>query len=95
MSALSPGCGPAAVESVPVTTRMPHASASTSPTSRSHLGGRLDAPAGVAPRLHRHHRRGREHDEREQEVGRDHQRVQIEPDRQQAERRLRDRAEEA
>ena len=38
ISALSPGCGPAAVESVPVTTSTPQAPASTSPASRSQTG---------------------------------------------------------
>ena len=95
ISALSPGCGPAAVESVPVTTRTPQAPARTSPASLSHVGGRrLDAAAGIAPGLDRDHHRAGEHDEREQEVRRDHQRVQVEPDRQEPERSLRDRAEE-
>ena len=95
ISALSPGCGPAAVESVPVTTRIPHAPARTSPASLSHSGaGDSTRPRGIAPRLDRDHHRAGEHDEREQEVRRDHQRVQVEPDRQEAERSLRDRAEE-
>ena len=55
---------------------------------------RLDAAARVPPGLDRDHHRAGEHDEREQEVRRDHQRVQVEPDRQQPERSLRDRAEE-
>ena len=87
------GCGPAAVESVPATTRMPQAPARTSPTSCSQRGaGDSMRPRGVPPRLDRNDRRGGEDDEREEKVRRHHQRMQVEPDRQQPERSLRDRA---
>ena len=59
-----------------------------------HRRRRLDAAARISPGLDRDDHRAGEDDEREEEVCPDHQRVQVEPDRQEAERSLCDRAQE-
>ena len=80
MSAASPECGPAAVENVPVTTSTSTRRASTSPSrpsQRRHerLGrGRAACPSASSATT----TPPAEHDEREQEVRHDEQRVQVE-----------------
>ena len=95
MSALSPGCGPEAVESVPVDDQDPAGEHEHQAEQAQRARERRVGPAGrVAPRLDGEHDGAGEHDEREQEVREHHQRVEVEPDRQEPERCLADRAEE-
>ena len=91
----APGCGPDAVAIAPVTTITAQPTTPTSATSAEPAGrDRRPEPARVAPCLERDDDRERDDHEREQEVGHHRERMQVEDDRDAAERDLGDRPEE-
>ena len=91
----SPGCGPAAVETIPVRTRASSAPAPTkAPRRIEQRQPLLRPPALERDRLDRDDDARGEHRQREEEVRHDEQRVEIRVDRDRAERRLRERADE-
>ena len=90
-----PGCGPAAVETMPLTTSASSAAAATNAPRRSVRGSRSSRAAALERvRLDGDDDARREHRQREEEVRHHEPRVQPRVDGERAERRLRERPEE-
>ena len=86
-----PGCGPAAVASVPLTTSTP---SETQTAIAPSCDPRRHAVERARPQLDRQRHRERQHDDREQEVREHEPRVEVVVDRDRPERRLRERPDE-
>ena len=90
----SPACGPPAVTSVPVKTTASVSAANARLAQRSRSGtNRSPGPTSTRRASTATTTAVAEHDDREQEVRHHGDRIEVEPDRDQAERRLRDRPE--